>query len=84
MIKMIRLNWHEKSNEVRPRFLAKYKKLKSCIIKLDLLQDAIHYLTEEYDRTLKDKDLEWTYLDDVIEKQGTRRWKFKKGQKCNK
>jgi hypothetical protein len=82
MIKMISLNWHKTPNEVKPRFLARFKKQDSVIIKLDFLQDAIYYLTEEYNKTLKNKDIEWTYFDNIIEKQGTRRWKFKKGHRC--
>lgn len=82
MIKMISLNWYENAEEVRPRFLAQYKKQDSVIIKLDVLQDAIYYLTEEYNKTLKNKDKNWTYFDNIIEKQRTRRWKFKKGHRC--
>jgi|5B_taG_2_1085324.scaffolds.fasta_scaffold00153_25 hypothetical protein len=77
MQQLITLSYHIKGNEVRPKFLSAYKKLDSYIIKLDVLQDAIHYLTKEYEETLKNKDKNWTTFDDVIVKQGTQRWKFK-------
>jgi len=77
MQQLITLSYHTKGEEVRPKFLEAYKKIDSYIIKLDILQDAIHYLTKEYEETLKNKDKNWTQFDDVIVKQGTQRWKFK-------
>jgi hypothetical protein len=53
MKKLISLNYCVTSEEVKPQFLSAYHDIDSITIKLDCLQDSIHYLEEEYNRLIK-------------------------------
>ena len=55
MEQIIQLNYYIKDEEVRPKYKKAYYDA-DYVIKLDCLQDAIHYLKLEYNRVLEVKN----------------------------
>lgn len=55
MEQMIELNYYIKGEEVRPKYKNAYHDA-DYVIKLDCLQDAIYYLTLEYNKVLEVKN----------------------------